>query len=82
MIVVCAVLAGCNTVPRGDTGGRIVESDELDEFARRLPRRDVPITEVWTRPLWDLPGLQPAIFLFALACFIAEWALRRSKGMP
>jgi uncharacterized membrane protein len=64
------------------TGGRIVEIDGLDEFARSLPRRDVPITEVWTRPLWDLPGVLPAIFLLVLACFIAEWALRRWKGMP
>jgi len=64
------------------TGGRIVEAGELDKFARGLSHRDVPITETWVKPLWDLPGLQPVIFLFALACFIAEWALRRWKGMP
>jgi hypothetical protein len=64
------------------TGGRLIEAGELDKFARSLPHRDVPITETWVRPLWDLPGIQPAIFLFALACFIAEWALRRWKGMP
>ncbi len=64
------------------TGGRLIEARELDKFARSLPRRDVPIAETWVRPLWDLPGIQPAIFLFALACFITEWALRRWKGMP
>jgi uncharacterized membrane protein len=64
------------------TGGRLVEAGELDRFARGLPRRAVPIAETWVRPLWDLPGIQPAIFLFALSCFIAEWALRRWKGMP
>jgi uncharacterized membrane protein len=64
------------------TGGRIVEADELADFARALPRRDAPITEVWVRPLWDLPGILPAVFLLALACFVAEWALRRWKGMP
>jgi uncharacterized membrane protein len=63
------------------TGGRIVAAGELERFARGLAHRDVPITEVWVRPLWDLPGLQPLIFLFALACFLAEWALRRWKGM-
>jgi uncharacterized membrane protein len=68
-------------IARG-TGGRVVEIDELDEFARRLPRRDVPIMEVWTRPLWDLPGVLPAIFLFVLACFVAEWAIRRWRGLP
>jgi len=64
------------------TGGRLVEAGELDKFARSLPHREVPVTETWVRPLWDLPGMQPAIFLFALVCFIAEWALRRWKGMP
>ncbi len=64
------------------TGGRIVEAGALDKFAGDLPRREAPISETWVRPLWDLPGIQPAIFLFALACFIAEWALRRWKGMP
>jgi len=63
------------------TGGRIIAAGDLEKFARGLAHRDVPITEVWVRPLWDLPGLQPLIFLFALACFIAEWALRRWKGM-
>jgi len=65
-----------------DTGGRVVEIDELEEFARRLPRHDVPIMEVWTRPLWDLPGVLPAVFLFVLACFVAEWAIRRWRGLP
>ena len=64
------------------TGGRVVAAGELEKFARDLPRREAPISETWVRPLWDLPGLQPAIFLFALSCFIAEWALRRWKGMP
>ena len=64
------------------TGGRLVEAGELDQFARSLPHRAAPITETWVRPLWDLPGIQPAIFLFALSCFIAEWALRRWRGMP
>jgi len=64
------------------TGGRVVGAGELDKFARSLPRREAPISETWVRPLWDLPGIQPAFFLFALACFIAEWALRRWKGMP
>jgi hypothetical protein len=64
------------------TGGRIVEAGELDHFARALPRRDAPITETWVRPLWDLPGILPVAFLFALACLVGEWALRRWKGMP
>ncbi|UCG58662.1 MAG: hypothetical protein JSU70_03940 [Phycisphaerales bacterium] len=64
------------------TGGRLIELGELDDFARSLPSSDVPVTAVWVRPLWDLPGLLPAIFLFVLTCLVAEWALRRWKGMP
>jgi uncharacterized membrane protein len=64
------------------TGGHLVELSDLETFARDLPNREVPITTVTIRSLWDLPGVMPAVFLFALACFVAEWAIRRWKGMP
>lgn len=64
------------------TGGRIVNLNALDNFARNLPHRDVPISEVWVKPLWDLRGMLPAVFVFILLCFLGEWALRRWKGMP
>lgn len=64
------------------TGGRIVELDDLDSFARNLPHVEAPISEAWVKPLWDLRGMLPAIFAFVLLCFIGEWALRRWKGMP
>jgi uncharacterized membrane protein len=64
------------------TGGRVVELDELEEFARNLPNHRVPITTVWVRPLWDLPGILPAVFLLVLLCLAVEWALRRWKGIP
>jgi hypothetical protein len=64
------------------TGGQVIELDGLDDFARKLPTRDVPVTTTWIKPLWDLPGILPAIFLFVLMCFASEWALRRWKGMP
>ena len=64
------------------TGGRIVELDALDSFARSLPILNAPVMDTWIRPLWDLHGIMPAVFLFVLICFIGEWALRRWKGMP
>jgi uncharacterized membrane protein len=64
------------------TGGHMVELGELNDFARELPGRDVPITTTQIKPLWDLPGILPAVFLLALICFAGEWALRRWKGMP
>jgi uncharacterized membrane protein len=59
------------------TGGELVAPGKLDDFARNLPNRKAPITESWSFPLWH----QPAVFLFALACFVVEWGLRRWKGM-
>jgi uncharacterized membrane protein len=60
------------------TGGQVIRADELDRFARDLPNRKAPVMEAWTFPLWHTP----AMFAFALACFIAEWGLRRWKGLP
>lgn len=59
------------------TGGEIIPFDKLDQFAASLPQRKVPITESWTFPVWH----QPLVFLLALGCFIAEWGLRRWKGL-
>ena len=66
----------------GLTGGRVVELDALDSFARSLPSLNAPVMDTWIRPLWDLRGIMPAVFLFVLMCFVGEWALRRWKGMP
>ena len=59
------------------TGGEVIAPERLESFAAGLPRRKVPVAESWTLPLWH----QPVVFLFALACFIGEWGLRRWKGM-
>ena len=59
------------------TGGEVVARDKLGDFVERLPRRTAPITESWSFPLWH----QPVVFLFALACFVAEWGIRRWKGL-
>jgi hypothetical protein len=60
------------------TGGEVIPAAKLDSFAHSLPNRQAPVMEPWTRPLWHTP----AAFAFALACFIAEWGLRRWKGLP
>jgi hypothetical protein len=64
------------------TRGNVVELEALDKFVRNLPNKAAPITETWIKPLWDLPGVFPAVFLFVLICFTGEWTLRRWKGMP
>ncbi|HTA30953.1 MAG TPA: glutamine amidotransferase [Candidatus Cybelea sp.] len=60
------------------TGGQVLTLDGLRDFVRQLPQRHAPIMEAWSKPLWQ----EPAVFLFALACFVAEWGIRRWKGLP
>ena len=60
------------------TGGRVVELDKLDSFVKELPALRAPVTEIRHFPLWH----QGPIFLLALVCFVAEWFLRRRKGLP
>ncbi len=60
------------------TGGEVIALDKLAEFVRLLPTRQAPVMEPWTSPLWHTP----LVFAFALACFAAEWGLRRRRGLP
>ncbi len=60
------------------TGGELLTPATLPAFVNRLPFRQAPITETHLQPLWH----NPAILIFALACFAAEWGLRRWKGLP
>jgi uncharacterized membrane protein len=59
------------------SGGEVISADALEPFAAGLPNRKTPIMESWTSPLWHQAG----VFLFALACFVAEWGLRRWRGL-
>ena len=59
------------------SGGELVAAASLEAFATALPNRKAPITESWSSPLWHQAG----VFLFALVCFVAEWGLRRWKGL-
>jgi hypothetical protein len=60
------------------TGGEMITPDRLERFARDLPRRQAPVMDSWSFPLWHTP----AMFGFALLCFVSEWGLRRWKGLP
>jgi len=60
------------------TGGRVVAAEELERFVRHLPELRAPVMETWSYPAWHTP----AVFAFALACLLAEWGLRRWKGLP
>lgn len=60
------------------TGGEVISAVDLEKFAKRLPQLRAPVMETWSYPAWHTPLL----FGFALACLLAEWGLRRWKGMP
>ncbi|MBL9202544.1 MAG: hypothetical protein JNL39_18680 [Opitutaceae bacterium] len=60
------------------TGGQVVAAADLESFAGRLPELRAPVMETWSYPAWHTP----LMFGFALACLLAEWGLRRWKGMP
>ncbi len=60
------------------TGGEVVPAARLADFARSLPQRRAPVMESWSRPAWHTP----ALLALALACFVAEWGLRRWRGWP
>ena len=60
------------------TGGQIVALEDLAKFVHGLPNRRAPVTEAWSEPLWD----KTWVFLLARACLVAEWGLRRWKGLP
>jgi len=55
----------------------VVSLDTLDAFVERLPARKAPVTQTETRPLWNFP----LVFAVALAAFIGEWWLRRTRGL-
>lgn len=59
------------------TGGEVLAAADLGRFAARLPGMEVPETRTWSRSLWH----SPAVFLVVLACFAAEWIIRRRRGM-
>jgi hypothetical protein len=60
------------------TGGELVRPDQLESLVARLPLKAAPMMEAWTFPVWHTA----AMFAIALACFVAEWGLRRWKGLP
>jgi hypothetical protein len=59
------------------TGGEVITPEKLASFVSTLKTRRAPVQETISTPIWD----KPVVFLFALGCFIAEWGLRRMRGL-
>jgi len=60
-----------------ETGGEIIELDELGALADRLPQKTAPIMEVKVIPWWHSTW----IFILALGLLASEWGIRRWKGL-
>mgnify|MGYP003633799764 CR=1 FL=1 len=59
------------------TGGKVLTLEEVNLLPTLLKELDLPVSEIRQRPLWHTPWL----FLFALACFLGEWGIRRRQGV-
>lgn len=59
------------------SGGSIVNWNELDSFVADVPSTRMPVTETKIYPLWH----QSWVLISALACICCEWGLRRRYGM-
>jgi len=59
------------------TGGEIIDDRSLDGFVADLNNRKVPVSQVWTYPVWH----RPWVMLMAILCLCGEWGLRRWKGL-
>ena len=59
------------------SGGSLVNVDDMDSFVDQLSARKVPILETWVYPIWH----QASVMILAIACLCGEWGLRRWRGM-
>lgn len=59
------------------TGGRVLTVAELPRWVDSLETRELPRMQAETLPLWHSPWL----LLLALGCLVAEWGLRRRRGL-
>ncbi|MEZ5327838.1 MAG: hypothetical protein R3F19_22560 [Verrucomicrobiales bacterium] len=60
------------------TGGEVVKLSEVDALAKKLEKKSVPVMETKRSPLWHSPW----VLILALACFMAEWGIKRWRGLP
>lgn len=59
------------------TGGSVLEMSSLETLESMISKQKAPVTELWSYPIWHNTWL----FLAALCCFLAEWGLRRKRGL-
>lgn len=60
------------------TGGEAVPMDQLNALVERLEKKSVPVMEKKRSSLWHSPW----VLILALACLMAEWGIKRWRGLP
>lgn len=60
------------------TGGKLIPSSQLEQFAASLPARPMPVMETVSHPFWQSPWMLLGVILL----LVSEWGLRRWKGLP
>ena len=60
-----------------ETGGKVFSPSEVDRLLDELSYSTAGITVREEQPLWNMPIL----FVILLTCLLAEWTLRRWKGL-
>ena len=60
------------------TGGALVSLDDLDSLVSGLPTKKAPMMETIIEPLWH----RWWALAIAIGLLVAEWTLRRMRGLP
>jgi len=60
-----------------ESGGEVINSDDLDRFVAKLPTRKAPVVETRIYQLWH----QSWVLVLALGCLSIEWGIRRRYGL-
>lgn len=60
-----------------ESGGEVVDADELLGFVESLPTRNIPVTEPTRYSLWH----HAATFQLILLLLVMEWGIRRYRGL-
>jgi len=60
------------------TGGRVLQQDELNDFASNVPQENFKVVEERSEPIWN----RPWVFIIIILLLSGEWWIRRTRGMP
>ena len=60
------------------SGGRILDQEELKDFAKNIPQENFKVVEERSEPIWN----RSWVFIIIILLLSGEWWIRRTRGMP